>query len=53
MYFGAEKMHRSFAPPPQQANRRLVGDPGFAQDDTQKMALSPFRITAHLCDALH
>src|ERR1035437_10019391 len=25
---------RSFAPPPQQANRGLVGDPGCAQDDT-------------------
>ena len=36
MYFDAGKMHRSFAPPPQQANRRLVGDPGFAQDDTSK-----------------
>jgi hypothetical protein len=30
-------LHRSFAPPPQQANRGLVGAPGFAQDDTREV----------------
>jgi hypothetical protein len=38
--FSARANSRSFAPPPQQANRGLVGDPGCAQANISKNSFS-------------